>query len=224
MLKQKIKKSLIENKERNEKRLIEESLIKNRFSILFEGVKTEKDFKNLSEKKQLKLSVKFIQEMSYLNSVGFINEQEQDNWGELLTKMFGNSFGSIAQTIVEPFIRSILSAIGFEEGFVRNFLVSYLTSKPREIIESFNDCKLMTKLIAEGIVESMVMTTQREKGYSGFGYNLIRNELARTLRTMEFAIRIERGLEEKVCSTVNKLIENTKSVVEKLKPVINNGN
>jgi hypothetical protein len=81
----------------------------------------------------------------------------------------------------------------------------------------------MTKLIAEGIVESMVITTQREKGYDGFGYNLIRNELARTLKTMEFTTRIERGLEERVCLTVSKLIENTKSVVEKLKPVINNG-
>jgi hypothetical protein len=222
MLKNTIKKSLLETKEKKEKHLIEENLIKNRFSVVLEGVKTEKDFKNLSEKKQLKLSVKFIQEMSFLKEVGFINEQEQDNWGELLTKMFGNSFNSIAETMIEPFIRSILSGLGFEEGFVRNFLVSYLTSRPNDIINSFNDCRLMTKLITEGIVESMVITTQREKGYSGFGYNLIRNKLGEVLKGSEFSKRIEHGLEEKVCSILTKLVENTKSVVEKLKPVLNN--
>ena len=222
MLKQQIRKVLIENKDRKEKRLIEESLIKNRFSVLFEGIKCEKDFKSLSDEKQIKLSVKFIQEMSYLNSVGFINEQEQDNWGDLLTKMFGNSFNSVVETMVEPFVRSILSGLGFEEGFVRNFLVSYLTSRPTEVIKSFNDCYLMTRLISEGIAESMVVTTQREQGYKGFGYDLIRNKLGEVLKSFEFTKKLEHGLEEKVCSIITKLVENTKSVVEKLKPVMGN--
>lgn len=222
MLKNTIKKSLFETKENKEKQLISESLIKNRISIIFEGINSKKDFKSLSEKKQISLSVKFIQEMSFLNSMGFINEQEEDNWGNLLNKMFGNSFNLIAETMVEPFIRSVLSGLGFDEGFVRNFLVSYLTSRPSEIVSSFNDCHLMTKLITEGIVESIVITTQREKGYKGFGYDLIRNKLGETLKGTEFSRMIELGLEKKVCSIITKLVENTKSVVEKLKPVTNN--
>ena len=41
MLEKKIKKSLIETKEKKEKLLIEEKLIKDRFSMIFEGVKSE---------------------------------------------------------------------------------------------------------------------------------------------------------------------------------------
>ena len=81
----------------------------------------------------------------------------------------------------------------------------------------------MSKLVAEGIAESMVMSTQRNKGYDTFGYNLIRNQLGKTLKNTEFISNLEYNLFEKVCSIMTKLTNNTKSVVEKLKPVINNG-
>lgn len=220
-LNKKIKKSLIEVKEKKEKRLIEESLIKNRFYTLLEGIECEKDFKSLSDKKQFNLSVKFIQEMSYLNSVGFINE-EQDNLKDILTKMFGKSFNSIAETMVEPFVKNMLLGLEFKEGFVKNFLVSYLTSKPSEIIRGFNDCRIISKLISEGIVESMVISTQKKENYNGFGYDLMRNELGGMLKSFEFIKKIEQGVEGKVCSIIDNLIKNTKSVVEKLKPVMNN--
>jgi hypothetical protein len=46
MLEKKVRKSLIETKERKEKLLIEETLIKNRLSIILEGVNSDKEFKN----------------------------------------------------------------------------------------------------------------------------------------------------------------------------------
>ena len=48
MLEKKVRKSLIETKERKEKLLIEETLIKNRLSIILEGVNSDKEFKSLS--------------------------------------------------------------------------------------------------------------------------------------------------------------------------------
>jgi hypothetical protein len=214
MLKKQIKKSLLETKEIKERKLIEESLIKNRFSMIFEGITCEKDFKSLSESNQLKLSVKFIQEMSFLQNNGLIVEQ---NWGGLLNTIFGGAFGSVAQTMVEPLINNVLSGLGFKDGFVKNFVISYLTSRPSDVIKSFSDCKIMTKLVSEAIVESMVMTMQREKGYSGFGYNLIRNQLGNVLQSTEFISKIENGLQETICSIFDKLANNTKSVSEKLK-------
>ena len=214
MLKKQIKKSLIETKEIKERKLIEESLIKNRFSMIFEGITCEKDFKSLSESKQLKLSVKFIQEMSFLQNNGLIVEQ---NWGGLLNTIFGGAFGSVAQTMVEPLINSVLSGLGFKDGFVKNFVISYLTSRPSDVIKSFSDCKMMTKLVSEAIIESMVMTMQREKGYGGFGYDLIRNQLGNVLQSTEFISKIENGLQETICSIFGKLTNNTKSVSEKLK-------
>lgn len=215
MLEKKIKKSLIETKEKKEKLLIEEKLIKDRFSMIFEGVKSEKDFKKLSEEKQLKLSVKFIQEINFLENTGLINEQL--DWGSLLKTIFGGAFGSVTQTMVEPFINSVLSSLGFKEGFVKNFVISYLTSRPSDVIKSFSDCGMMTKLVSRAVVESMVMTLQREKGYGGFGYDLIRNQLGTVLESTDFISGIEKGLQETICGVMEKMSNNTKGVADKLK-------
>ena len=85
MLKKQVRKSLIETKERKEKLLIEQKLIKNRISIILEGINSEEDFKKLSDRQQLKISVKFIQELSYLQETNLISEQ---NFGNILSSLF----------------------------------------------------------------------------------------------------------------------------------------
>lgn len=218
MLERQIKKSLNEIKEKKERRLIEETLIKNRLSILFENVKSIEDFNMLSENKKLKLSINFLQELSFLEKNGLLTEQ---NFGSILQSIFGGAFGNITQTLVEPFVEKILGGLGFEEGYLRNFLVSFLTSRPSDVIKAFSDCKLMTKLVAEGIVESVVKTTQEQFGYSGAGYDLIRNTMGDVLRNVEFINGLEKGLQNTVCSLFNKYTGKAKSVIEKLKTSVN---
>jgi hypothetical protein len=217
MLEKQIKKSLIETKEKKERRLIEESLVKSRISIITEGITNIEDFNNLSENKKLKMSIKFLQEMSYLETNGLITEQ---NFSSILQSIFGGAFGNITQTLVEPFLEKILKGIGFESGYIRNFLVSFLTSKPSEIIKAFSDCKLMTKLVASGIVESIVKTVQEEKGFSAPGYDLIRNTMGDVLRNVEFVSGLEKGLENTICSLIGKFTDNAEKVAEKLKPSV----
>ena len=213
MLKKQIRKSLIETKERKEKRLIEESLIKNRISIIFEGIKSEKDFKSLSEEKQLKLSLKFIQEVAFLQENGLIVEQ---NLGSLMQSLFGGWFGNLTQTIFEPMLQKLLIPL-FGEGFFTNFLTAYLTSRPSDIIKSFNDCKLMTNLIAEGISESVVMQIQKNTSLTGLGYNFIRNTVGDVLSGTEFITKIEEGLEGKICNIIDEFSGNAEKVINKLK-------
>ena len=213
MLEKKVRKSLIETKERKEKLLIEETLIKNRLSIILEGVNSDKEFKSLSEKKQLKISSKFIQELSYLQETKLINEQ---NLGSLMQSLFGGWFGNLTQTIFEPMFSKILTPL-FGEGFFKDFLVSYLTSKPSEVIKSFNDCKLMTKLIAQGVSEAIAMQVMRSKGLTGSGYVFIRNTMGDVLTGTEFISGIEKGLENTVCGMLGKFSDNAEKVVEKVK-------
>jgi len=213
MLEKKVRKSLLETKERKEKRLIEESLIKNRISIIFEGIESEKDFKSLSEEKQLKLSLKFIQEVTFLQENGLITEQ---NLGSLMSQLFGGWFGNLTQTIFEPMFKKILTPL-FGEGFFTNFLTAYLTSRPSDVIKSFNDCKLMTKLVAEGISEAIVMQIQTSKGLTGSGYSFIRNTMGDVLEGSEFIQGIEKGLGNTVCGILGKFSDNAKKVVEKVK-------
>jgi hypothetical protein len=213
MLEKKVKKFLIEVKEKKEKKLIEESLIKNRFSMIFEGITCEKDFKSLSESKQLKLSVKFIQEMSFLQKNELMAEQQL---GNQMSKLFGNGLGNLTQTMFEPIIRKMLKPL-FGEGILTDFLVSYLTSRPSDIVKSFNDCKLMTNLISKGISESIVMQIQKNASLTGPGYNFIRNTIGDVLSGTEFITKIEDGLESKVCNVLNEFSGNAEKVVNKLK-------
>jgi hypothetical protein len=213
MLEKKIKKTLIESKEKKEKLLIEEKIVKDRLLFLFEGINSEKEFKKLPKNKQLKMSLKFLQEMSYLQKTGLIKEDL--DWGGFLKKIFGQTFGSVAQTMVEPYIDSVLSALGIS-GFIKNFVVSYLTSRPSEVIESFSDCKIMTKLVSRSIVEGMVKSLQEKTGTGGFAYNLIRNQLGNMIESTEFVSSIESGLQTTICSISNKLGSNTKNVLGKL--------
>jgi len=124
--------------------------------------------------------------------------------------------------MVEPLVNSVLSGLGFKDGFVKNYVTSYLTSKPSEVIKSFSDCKLMSKLVSDAVVESMIMTMQRDNGYNGFGYDLIRNQLGKVLGGTEFSTGIQNGLSESVCSTMSKFTNNTKQVADKLKGGITN--
>lgn len=218
MLEKEIKKFLIETLEKKERRLIEESLIKDRIYMVIENVKTIKDFNSLSEDKKLKLSVKLIQELSFLQKNELLVEQ---NFSSALKSIFGGAFGNITQTLFEPFIEKILSGLGFKEGYVRNFLVSFLTSRPSDVIRAFGDCKLMTKLVSEGIIESIVKTTQEEYGYSGAGYDLIRNTMGDVVRNVDFVNGLESGLQNTVCSLVGKFTKNAQNIAEKLKPSVN---
>jgi len=213
MLEKKIRKSLLEIKENKEKQLIGESLIKNRLSIILEGINSDYEFKSLSKSKQLKISLKFIQELSYLESNGLLMEQQL---GSLMQTIFGGWFGNITQTIFEPLLKKIFVPL-FGEGFFTNFLTAYFTSKPSEVIKSFNDCKLMTKLVAEGISEAIFMQVQHNKGFTGPGYTFLRNTMGDVLTGNEFISGLEKGLSNTVCSTMGKFGDNAQKVVEKLK-------
>jgi hypothetical protein len=214
MIKKEIRKSLIETKEKKERLLIEERLIKNRLTILFNNVKTIDDFNKLSESKKNKLRFKIMEELSILEDNGLITEQDL---GGVLQSLLGGVFGNVTQTIFEPMLNSILSGLGLD-GFFKNFLISYLTSRPSEVIKSFRDCRLMTKLVSEGLVEAMVMTIQKEKGFGGFGYDLVRNSLGDAIKSNTFIQGIEKGLGDTICGLFSKYTDNAKKVAEKLKP------
>ena len=213
MLNKKVKKSLIEVKEQKEKLLIEQQLVKNRLSIILEGINSEEDFKKLSDRQQLKISVKFIQELSYLQNTGLISEQ---NFGNVLSSLFGGWFGNTIQTFVEPVLKNVLVP-WFGEGYFTNFIISLLTKNTAEFIRGLNDCKIMTKLIAQSISEAVFMQIQDAKGLNSPGYVFLRQSMGDALTSTEFIKGIEKGLGDTVCNILGKFTGNAQKVAEKLK-------
>ena len=125
MLEQKVRQSLMEVKEQKEKNLIKENLVKNRLLVLVEHIKSEDEFNRLSDNKKSQLSFNVLQELSYLESNGLISEQDL---GGALKSVFGGFFGNATQTFFEPILGKFIIPI-FGEGFMSNFIISYLTSR-----------------------------------------------------------------------------------------------
>jgi len=213
MLEKKIRRSIIETKEQKEKQLIEQRLIKSRLSVLVEHVQSEEEFNKLSENKKIQLSFNILQELSYLESTGLLSEQNLSN---VFKSLFGGLFGNVTQTIFEPLIGKIVYPL-FGQGFLSNFIISYLTSRPSEVIKSMSDCKLMTKLIAESVVEGMIMSLQRQKGFDAPGYSFLRNTLADVIKGTGFVSGIENSISSTVCGLFSKFANNAKKVETKLK-------
>jgi hypothetical protein len=213
MLEKKIRRSIIETKEQKEKQLIEEHLVKSRLYAIVEHIQSEEDFNKLSENKKIQLSFNILQELSYLESNGLISEIDLSS---AFKSLFGGFFGNVTQTIFEPLIGKIVYPL-FGEGFMSNFIISYLTSRPSEVIKSMSDCKLMTKLIAESVVEGMIMSLQRQKGFDAPGYSFLRNTLADVITGTSFVSGIENSMSSTVCGLFQKFAGNAKKIETKLK-------
>ena len=213
MLEKRVRKTLVEAKEEKQKQIIQERLVKTRLSILVEHIQDENDFNELTEDKKAQLSYNILSELSYLQSNGLISEVDLSS---VFKSLFGGLFGNVTQTVFEPLIGKIVTPL-FGEGFMSNFIISYLTSRPSEVIKSMSDCKLMTKLVAESIVEGMVMSLQRQKGFDAPGYSFLRNTLADAITGTGFVSGIENSISSTVCSLFNKFAGNAKKVEAKLK-------
>ena len=212
MLKNKIKRSIIETKERKEKLLIEQRLVESRIMIIVESESNAKNFHSLSEEKQQKIMYSLLAEINYLDEQGMINEQLWD----FLGKIFGNSFGGAVETIVEPLVNSLLSSLGLG-GYFKNFLVSFITTNPLELAKALKSCEALTTLIANSLTEAVFMMIQKDKGLSGDGYTFIRNALGGVVKDTKFANSLEKQLSGIVCELFGKMNDKASGVYDKLK-------
>jgi hypothetical protein len=218
MLDKNIKKAILETKERKEKLLIEENLVKSRIMMIFESEKNIKNFDSLSKKKQEKIAYKLIEEINFLQETSLLNEQLMD----FLGKIFGNSLGGILQTVVEPMVNSLLSGIGLS-GYFKDFLVSFITTNPARLAKAMKSCEELTKLVAEALSEAVFMMIQRQQGLEGQGYTFLRNALGGAVKDYGFIQSIEKQISGIVCELFGKMNDKASGVYDKLKTDVTSG-
>ena len=212
MLDKTIKKAILETKEKKEKLIIEERLVRSRIMMIIESEDNIKNFNSLSEKKQEKIAYKLLEEIDYLQNTGLLNEQLMD----FLGKIFGNSLGGVLQTIVEPMVNSLLSSIGLT-GYFKNFLVSFITSNPTRLAKALKSCEELTKLVAESLAEAVFMMIQKQQGLEGQGYTFLRNALGGAVKDYGFIQSIEKQIGGLVCELFGKMNDKASGVYDKLK-------
>jgi hypothetical protein len=215
MLEKSIKKTLVETKEKKEKLLIERRLIESRIENVLGGIKTVEDFNRLSEDKQLRIGFALCQEIVYLQENKFINE----NLVDAFKNLFGNLFsGGIMNTIYEKIIDKVLTALGMGKGPFKDFLVSFLASRPTELVRAISDCKLFTKLVVEGLTEAMVKWLQDTYKVTGGLADILRNTIGATIRDSKtFKESIEKEFAGTICNLFSKYTSNAENVLSSLK-------
>jgi len=206
-----IKIALVEASEQKEKRLIQESLIKRRIMMIFESEENFKHFDLLPEKQQKKIGKNVLIELLILKNE-IINEGEGEGLWRNLISIFGGLGSASIQSIGEPFINSLLSKIGLPNGFIKNFLVSALTKNWGRLGRAIKgDCKEVTELLAESMVEALIMNLTQSKGMVGAGYVILRNTLEEAIRGM--AKPLEDKLMSHVCEFMGNIGDKVKSLV-----------
>lgn len=214
MLKKNIRKTLIETKERKENLLIEQNIIKNRMMMIFENQENINNFRRLPKYKRVSITNSFINEIQTLDELGLINEGFLD----ILKNLFGRAFGSVAETAAEPLVNGILSAIGFKsDGFMKKFMISFITTRPTELMKALTDCKAMTKLLVESFIEALVMMLQQETEKGGYVYDFIRNQLGGMIKETSVVSSLENKFAGTVCSMFDKYTGKAQDVANKLK-------
>jgi hypothetical protein len=212
-MKKELRKALIEAKEKKEKRLIEETLIRSKIMMIVESENNIKNFDSLSEKKKRKIADGILKEM--ISSDG---ELLNEGLGEILSSLFGSSFSGLAQTIGEPIVNSILGALGMEDGYFKSVMISFFTKNIGRLAKALRgDCKELTGLVAESLVEGLVIQLSNTKGMTGPGYTFIRNTIADSIQSSGFVQSLENSLESTVCSLFNKFTQKATEVASNLK-------
>lgn len=218
-LDKKIKKKLLETKEQKDRLIIEQEIVRSRIMMIFESEDNLKNWNNLSDEKRFKISCKFLQEVSFQQQNGVINEQFMD----IIKNIFGSSIGGgLGQAVLEPAVSWILSGLGMENNsYIKKFVVSFLTQK-EGFWNYLKDCKTLTKGIAESIAKATLAQVQQSTGTGGFWMDAVRNTLFNYLTpkigdNSGFVGGIEKEIEDKICGYWNKATGNAKNVLTKLK-------
>ena len=212
-LNKEIKKALVEAKEQKERSLIEESLIKSKIMMIVESEENIKNFDSLSETKKRKIANGILKEM-ILSDDQLLNEGLWD----ALSSLFGSSFSGLAQMIGEPIVNSILGALGMEDGYFKSVMISFFTKNWGRLAKALRgDCKELTGLVAESLVEGMVIQLANSKGMTGAGYTFLRNTLEDAIHSTSFIQGLENSLESTVCGLLNKFTGKATEVASKLK-------
>jgi hypothetical protein len=216
MLDKKIKKVILETKDKKEKSLIEENLVKKRIFTIVESQEIIENFQFLPEGKKLKIALGLMEEIRFLDENQILNEQLMDYLG----KIFGNvGLSAVSQTIAEPLVGTLVGKLGLS-GFFKDFITSFIVSDPRRLAKALKSCDELTKLIAESLAEAFVQMMQRKAGTEGYGYSLIRNALGGAIKQTSFVSGLEDQLSDIVCGIFDKYTNKASGVYNKLKPKV----
>ena len=106
-----------------------------------------------------------------------------------------------------------------EDGFFKSTLISFFTKNLGRLAKALRgDCKELTGLVVESLVEGMVAELMRKQGKTGKGWSFLRNSLADALHSSEFSKSLEGSFESAICDLYHKFTGKAQDLYTQLKP------
>jgi hypothetical protein len=213
MLEIKVKQAILETKEKKEKLLIEQTLVKKRILMIFESEENIKKFNSLPKSKKEKIAYKLVSEINYLQETNLLNEQLKD----FLGKIFGDGFTGVFQTIIEPIVGSLMKELQLADYF-KESLKSSLSSDPTKFAQALRSCDELSKLIADSMSDVIHKRILQQSGTGAIESKFLNSALADAVQDQRFSENVQRKIRDIVCNLFNKMSEKASKVYDKLKP------
>lgn len=215
MLKNHIRKVILETKEKKEKLLIEQNLVNKRILMIFESENNIKNFKSLSKSKKEKIAYKLISEINYLKETNLLNEDLKD----FLGKMFGDNFTNVLDTVINPMVESLMKSLELS-GYFKDSMISYLSSDPTKFSQALRSCNELSKLVADSISDALDKRIQQQTGFDSQESKFINGALSDAIKEPRFSENLENRINSVVCDLFDTINDKAKKVYEKLKPSV----
>ena len=219
-----LKKTLLEVKEKKENLQIESKIIKNRFSMIVEGKTFENDSDYIFES--------IVSEMNYLKVQGYDSKVINEGFFSMLQSIFGNSVRSMPQVFSEYIAEWLMKTLGVPQGTymsaVIKTLAGNLTRDLSNMDKFFTDCRFTSNMIADSLIEGYLTQLQDEKGLNsgvgGFLVSAIRNAIVDSLAEGQNSIvqKLEDMIADFLCPKLSKMANVVSDKADDLKSTVMN--
>lgn len=205
-MKSTIRKNVTLLKEEKERREVSLMLAESRIR----AIATDENFFDrlweMEESRRITVSIMMLDEISHVYESQYISEQ--DFFGTMKS-LLGLGMDTAVEQLVESILMSVFAKLGIEKWWLSRMTVSILATNPRELVKAVKgDCHTLTKLIAESMVEAMVMGyQQKNQKVSGAFYDFLRNLIGNALQKTDTVKSIEGMIGDSVCSLFSKAKE-----------------
>lgn len=160
----------------------------------------------MEESKRLSLTFMMLDEIAHVYESEYISEQ--DFFGAI-KNIAGLGMDTAVEQMAESLLMSVFEFLGIEKWWLSRMTVSILATNPRELVKALRgDCKTLTTLIAESMVEAMVIGYQQEnQKVSGAFFDFLRNLIGNALKKTDTVKSIESMISGTVCGIFSKAKE-----------------
>lgn len=160
----------------------------------------------MEESKRLSLTFMMLDEIAHVYESEYISEQ--DFFGAI-KNIAGLGMDTAVEQMAESLLMSVFEFLGIEKWWLSRMTVSILATNPRELVKALRgDCKTLTTLIAESMVEAMVIGYQQEnQKVSGVFFDFLRNLIGNALKRTDTVKSIENIISGTVCGIFSKAKE-----------------